>query len=372
MASVVKQEIRALIIFRYLSKEILTTFFGVSIVLLLIVMSGRFIKYLAKAAAGGLNPDFLFAIIAYRIPGFLELILPLAVFISILLGYGRLYIDHEMAVLNACGISDRRILGYAMLPGIFLALLLAAISVWVSPWGANKVERLFDELDNMNEFDALVAGRFQEHGTGRVTYTESLAEDKTQMQKVFILQPERGGSKQGLTMLIAEKGSMRTRNEGRDRYLVLSNGYRYDGAPGHPDLRAISYDTYGVLLPKDEIREESSKVKAIPSSKLVGAGTSKEVAELQWRIALPFLVPIVVLLAVPLSRVNPRQGRFKQLLPALLIYMVYLGALLGVKGAMEDGKVAFMPGLWGIHLIFLVVALGLIFHPWLVSKYRQR
>ncbi len=59
-----------MIVFRYLSREVLLTFSAVSTVLLVIIMSGRFIKYLAQAAQGILDPGVLLLIMGYRIPGF--------------------------------------------------------------------------------------------------------------------------------------------------------------------------------------------------------------------------------------------------------------------------------------------------------------
>ena len=71
-----------MIVFRYLSREVLVTLSAVSAVLLVIIMSGRFIKYLAQAAQGVLDPGVLFLIMGYRIPGFLQLILPLGLFLE--------------------------------------------------------------------------------------------------------------------------------------------------------------------------------------------------------------------------------------------------------------------------------------------------
>ncbi|MEH6813731.1 MAG: LptF/LptG family permease, partial [Motiliproteus sp.] len=85
-----------MIVFRYLLKEVLLTMLAVTGVVLIIIMSGRFISYLQDAAAGEITADVLFQLIGYRIPGFLELILPLGLFLGILLAYGRLYLDNEM------------------------------------------------------------------------------------------------------------------------------------------------------------------------------------------------------------------------------------------------------------------------------------
>ena len=75
-----------MIIFRYLAREVLITMTAVSASLLFIFMSGRFVKYLAEAAAGEISGDILFSIMLFRMPAFLELILPLGFFLGILLG----------------------------------------------------------------------------------------------------------------------------------------------------------------------------------------------------------------------------------------------------------------------------------------------
>ena len=90
-----------MIIFRYIARDLLGTTAAVCAVLMLVIISGRFVKYLAEAAAGLLDANILFAVIGYRLPGFLELILPLAFFLGILLVYGRLYVDSEMTGRNS-------------------------------------------------------------------------------------------------------------------------------------------------------------------------------------------------------------------------------------------------------------------------------
>src|SRR5690606_9754309 len=136
-------------------------------------MSGRFIKYLAQAAQGLLDPGVLLMIMAFRIPGFLELILPLGLFLGILLAYGRLYLDSEMTVLAATGMSQQRLTLYTLFPAALVALLVAWLSLGLAPKGVAEVARIFNAQDSMTEFDTLVPGRFQSMKNGsRVTYTE--------------------------------------------------------------------------------------------------------------------------------------------------------------------------------------------------------
>ncbi|MDV7210676.1 LPS export ABC transporter permease LptF [Azotobacter beijerinckii] len=353
-----------MIIPRYLSRELLMTLSAVSAVLLVIIMSGRFIKYLAQAAQGQLDPGVLLQIMFYRIPSFLELILPLGLFLGILLAYGRLYLDSEMTVLAAAGMSPQRLAAYTLVPVIPVAALVAWMSLGLAPQGIRMMEQLLNEQEALTEFDTLVPGRFQTMKDGsRVTYVEDLTDDRTELSSVFISEKRmsRDGDKErGITVLVAEGGRQEVREDG-SRYLILQNGYRYDGNPGQADYRVIRYDTYGVLLAKPAVSSEINEREAIPTGELIGSELPRHQAELQWRLSLPLLVFVVTVLAVPLARVNPRQGRFLKLLPAILLYMAYLATLISVRGALEKGRIPMLIGLWWVHGIFLLIGLGLLF-----------
>ncbi len=363
-----------MIVFRYLSREVLVTLSAVSAVLLVIIMSGRFIKYLAQAAQGVLDPGVLFLIMGFRLPGFLELILPLGLFLGFLLATGRLYLDSEMTVLAATGMSQQRLMAYSLAPATLVALLVAWLSLGLAPQGVAQVARILNEQDALTEFDTLVPGRFQTMKNGtRVTYTESLSADRGELGGVFISEKRlsQSNKERGIGVLVAEKGSQVIHKDG-SRYLILENGYRYDGNPGKADYRAIKYETYGILLPKPEISGEIGEREAIPTSELFGSDNPRYQAELQWRLSIPLLVFVVTLLAVPLSRVNPRQGRFLKLLPAILLYMAYLSLLIAARGQLDKGKIPMALGLWWVHGMFLLVGLSLLYWEPLRLKWAAR
>lgn len=200
---------------------------------------------------------------------------------------------------------------------------------------------LLNKQDALTEFDTLEPGRFQALRDGtRVTYTEQLSADRVNLAGVFISQKNISSDQKdrGISVLVAEKGRQEIRPDG-NRYLILDNGYRYDGNPGQADYRAIKYDEYGVLLAKPDVSDEVTDRDAMTTNSLLSSDDVRSRAELEWRLSLPLLVFIVTLMAVPLSRVNPRQGRFLKLLPAILLYMAYLTILIAARGALEKGKI---------------------------------
>lgn len=351
-----------MILFRYLAKEILLTLFAVSATLLVIVMSGRFVKYLAEAASGDLAPGVVFSIMAYRLPSFLELVLPLGLLIAILLAYGRLYVESEMTVMSACGLSTRRLAVFTLVPASAVALLVLGLSLYASPLGIAKVQEIFQDAKNSSGLEMLVAGRFRiDKKSGRVTYVERL-NDKQVMEEVFSAEQSRAKQDGKLSVVLAERATIQNIEQHNARYLVLENGFQYLGKPGSQELRVTKFDQFGQLI--KQVKSSSNtykKTDARSTEQLLASTKLEDKATLQWRFSLGILVPIVALIAQALSQTNHRRGRYVKMLPAFLIYIIYIVLLSAARDGIEKGQIPLEWGMWWVHGVFLIIALCLLF-----------
>lgn len=348
-----------MIIFRYLSKDILISSLAVTAILLTIFVSGKFSDYLDDAAQGKLAVDVLFTIILYRMPGLLELILPLGFYLAILLAYGRMYMESEMVVLSACGMSEWQLVRMTMIPALVVAVIVAIFSFWLSPLGAQLTERTLAEQRNRSEFESLQEGRFQAMGQGRImTYVERVADSNKRLENVFVAQHD---AQNASTVVIAETGEQAFKPEYGQRYLILHNGHRYEGRPGTNEFTITRFDQWGRYLPPTTSAAElESESDARSTSQLMAADDADSKGALQWRISMPLMVFIATLLAVPLSKTNPRQGRYLKMLPAILIYVFYLIFLINARKAIAEGHLSTGLGLWVIHIPFLLIALAML------------
>ena len=345
-----------MIIFRYLSRELFTSMVAVTGILLMILMSSRLIYQLTAAAAGKIPLEVVFFTLLLRMPSFLEMILPLALFISILLAYGRLYAESEMTILTATGFSSRKLLGYTLIPAGAITLVVGFFSLYLSPLGAQKMEEVYRKQASMTEFELLAPGRFQSTQKGsRVTYTEGLSDDKKQMNNVFIAD--------GDTILLAQRGTQKTNVDTGARFLELHEGRRFDIAPGELDIQILDFDLYGVKIADQAEERRRIKKEAVPTMELFGSDLPRHVSQLQWRFSLIIMVPICALIAFPLSKVNPRQGRFARLFPAIILFMMYITILIALRGMLAKGEFNPVLGMWWVHGIYALIGLGLIFIP---------
>ncbi|TDB02030.1 LPS export ABC transporter permease LptF [Halomonas marinisediminis] len=348
-----------MIIFRYLTREILLTMAAVAGVLLLVIMGSRFIRYFSNAAEGEIPASILGTLMLLHLPGFLELILPLAFFLGILLAYGQLYLNSEITVLVACGTSPNRLLQVSLIPATLVAVLVGLCSLWLTPAGALETETLLEDQRSRVDFSTLGPGRFQEFGSGRTAYIEGVSEDGSEMRGVFISERQRrSDGTPGSVVTRAEGGHQVLDDETGSRFLVLSEGERYSVEPGRHQAERLEFDTYAVRLSRTETLRELDSPELATTRELLGDASPEARAQLQWRVSMPLMVFILTLLAMPLSRVNPRQGRFAKLLPAIFLHVAYLSLLLAALDAIGRGNLPAVVGMWPIHGAFL--ALGVL------------
>lgn len=336
-----------MIITRYLARQVLLTTAALTFILLIVVVLGRLLRYLAQASQGELDPGVLLLLMAYRVPDFLQLILPLALLLGILLAYGRMYAESEMTVLSACGVSARHLLRLTLVPTLGIAFVVAALALWLTPRGLVNTAALIEAQKDLNEFDVLVPGLFLNIGRGaRTTYAET--SEGGELRRVFMHQAE------GNRVIFAESAVPIEDADGQ-RFIQFRNGSFTEGEPGSDAFEMTTFSEFGVRLPQREIAfDVVLEEEALPTSALLGASEPAQVAELQWRLSLVVLIPVLALLAVPLSRVSPREGRFARIVPAILVYIAYFALLLAARDRLADGELPPIVGLWWIHALFLV------------------
>ena len=353
-----------MIVFRYLSKQILQIAAVVTSVLLFVVLTGRFVQYLAEAVAGEKAPDILVLLMLYRIPEFLLVIVPLAFFLAIILAFGRMYGDNEMVVLMCAGYSQGRLLMNVMGIASLITVFMAVLALYLAPMGLRESEQINLAQEELTEVDLIVAGQFQTFGGGgRVTYTERILDSgggERELANVFVaLTPAGQTSEDPPRIILADSARPEIDEATGARLMRLENVLQYDGTPGSGAFRVGQFDAQAILLPGppefDEVLEEST----LSTWSLLYSDDIAHRAELQWRISVLLLIPVIALIAVPMSRVSPRQGRYTKLFPAVLVYIGYFIALEFCRDRVADGDLSPVFGLWWVHALFAVAGVVL-------------
>jgi lipopolysaccharide export system permease protein len=351
-----------MLIRRYLFKEITTTFSAVILVIMLIAVSNKFVRLIGKAAMGDIAPDILLQVFLFQIPELLAFLLPIALFLAILLCFSRFFADNEIPVMFACGISWQRLLGVSLSVGTIVMLLAGLLTCYGTPRFAQYREELLHKEGPLLLIQTITPGRFHAFQHDRfVFYMADLSADRSQLKHIFIAeQPKKTSDKEG-SVVTAQSGEIVREPNTENTYIKLKEGRRYSGKPGDNDYSMIEFQEYQRLIEQTVTPEGLVFQRATPTQQLLQHPTPANNAELQWRLSIPLSALLLAFLAVPLSRVSPRAGRFGKLFIAVVICIVYFNLLTISKRWISSGILSPWIGVWWVHiLLFLLAACWLV------------
>ncbi|WP_100656686.1 LPS export ABC transporter permease LptF [Alteromonas flava] len=351
-----------MLIFRYLLKESLKSQLAIFFVLMAIFITLRFVRVLGDASDGDIPASLVVGFLALYSPVLASLVLPISVFLGIMLAYGRLYVDSEMTVMKACGISEWYVTRVMLVLSVLMMAITAVITLWIAPLSAESEYQLRDKAASEAGIAAIIPGRFQQTGNDKavIFVHEVDSEDGKPLKRIFLSQHKQvDGGKPQVHVVYADAGSINVTPSGAQN-LILNEGNQYEGNVEQNNYRIVAFDEYQIQISEQAPTESNRKMVAVPTLDLLQDGSIEAIAELQWRIAIPLSLPFLVLIAVPLSSVDPRQGRFGKMFPAILLYLGYFLLLLASRRVLEDGKIPVQIGLWWVHGVMLIIGITLI------------
>ena len=333
-----------MIVFRYLLEELYSIVLAMTMVLLMILMANQLVHFTKMAADGVIPLMTVVRIILLQIPSFIAYLLPLVFYLSVLLGLSRLYADSEMIVLHACGFSRFRlsviVMSFAFVMALILSYMMFALDA--------RLHRAYLDVIQSSGIKAsvnkVIPKRFMRLPGGRgVVYAKSVDKDHRLHQVFFAFK-----QKEQWNIIVADEAFSSEKNH--VPYLVFKDGYRYTGFPGKLDFQSLQFDTY---LLNASLKKNEAKAKLTP------ADIRKQEADWHWRMAMPISLLVLCLYAISLGRVNRRKGRFANIFPAVLIYLIYMNTLYCGRGWLREAKLSMSMGLWWVHGAML--ALWLIY-----------
>ncbi len=347
-----------MLIFRYLVRETLKSQLAVFFILMSIFVTLRFVRILGDATDGNVPAELVVGFITLYSPVLASFVLPISLFLGIMLAHGRLYVDSEITVLKACGVSEWYITRVTLFVSLLLALVTGFVTLYLAPLSMEKEYQLQQDAASKSGLAAVVPGRFQETGTDNsIIFVHDYDSDNETLNKVFLAKPSETNN--SVHVIYSQTGKIQQGSLG-EQQLVLEKGTQYEGTTTSTDYQIVQFDEYAVVIDPVSKREARRKIVAISTQELLNMDNIEAKAELQWRLAIPLSIPFLVLIAVPMSAVDPRQGRFGKMLPALMLYLGYSLLLLASRRIMEDGNLPSFIGLWWVHLVMFLVGTGLI------------
>lgn len=354
---------------KMIARDLLKTLVAVLSVIVIIIVSRKFIRILDKAIEGQVSNETLLNILGLKIIVAGVAFLPAAIFMSVLMVLGRMYRDQEMSAVSSAGGGAGTVYRAVFLLVFPLSVLAAGLSMYVAPWAESRTTQLMHQDQESADLRGIGAGKFSEYSQGDlVFYVEKIGDDK-RMQGVFVQNRQHGN----VGIINAETGRLKDLPDGR--YMVLKNGERIQGQPGTVNYVIEQFAEYAVRIDTKETEVNFGR-EAVAFDALTSSDQIIDIAELQRRFSIPLGIMMLGFIAVPLAQLSPRGGVYGNMLIGFLIYFSY-GNLISVSQSwvIKETIPAWL-GIFGVNFLLLltggVLLARLYGWRWLMMKVREK
>jgi lipopolysaccharide export system permease protein len=351
---------------RYLLREMTIAFLGVTLVAAAVMIVNTIGQVLARAAELQYQRTFVLELIGLGTVQNVALLLPVGLLLGLVLAFGRLYHDSEMAAAQAAGVGLGRITGAVWLLVIPVAVLVAWLNFYLGPRAALAEENLRNKALRAGILAPLEPGQFRSFGGGRIVVYARASDPNGDLRDVFVDRSVGGN----IDTTVARRAHYLISPQGE--LITLYDGERVEGSPGSNRYRIMRFSRQLIPFQAPRTSEQTNRVDQIPTLRLIGSHDPRRQSELQWRIGLPIMTLVFGVLGIPLGRLRPRQGRYAHVWLAVLAFAFYAVLAQAARTWIEHGQLPVALGLWWVHALFLGIALGAMLQPRLMRAWHAR
>lgn len=359
------------IIFRYLVSEILPPFFVGLLAFTIILLVGRMLKLVELVVTRGVPLLQIAKLFSLILPTFLEMTVPMAFLLAILLGLGRMSNDQELLAMKASGVSPTQILWPVMAIALIIAAATLALTVFVRPAANFALKKELYNIAKSRIGTAIKEKVFNDDFPKILIYVEEIIPPGNTAQGVLIVD-KRENSREDI--ILGKVARITTDEESNSLGLRLFDGSIYEREQGRSGFSQTRFNIYDFKLDLDElvgpVRQKESGPKEMPLFDLLdsieakqsrGNSAISERMELHQRISFGFVPLIFCLLGVSLALL-PRASRANRSWGFMLciFWLMAYYALLSLGKALGDKNVfPPIPAVWLPNVI--VAGIGMHF-----------
>ena len=350
-----------MIIDRYITREVLKPLLTITTVLIVIFVGFSSGRYLSYAVDGLLQIDTLASFILIKMVIALEVLLPIALYLSVVLGLGRLESHSEIIVVRASGIGNARVMRNVLMISCFLALVVACFSIFGRPLAYEQSYWIKAKAEAEIELDKLESSNFYDsEQRERTIFVEDVDQEAGRLNRIFIR-----GERKGIIHIIYAQSGQHTFDEvSGQRLLVLSDVHVYFlGRRGAVDKGVAKFKQMKLRLNNPDAASVGYKRKSAPTADLARSNNSLDIAEFQWRLSTPISTILLGVLAVTVSRTAPHSSRYAKTIGAVLVYVIYYNLTAMAKTWVETQVVGEFPGIWWVQFVLLLLIAGMLLLP---------
>ena len=346
---------------KYIRRNLVTLFFAIVFIIGLVLFGNQFVLTVQESVERGIPLQELMPLVSFNMIRDVSLILSLSLFLAIILTISQLYKNSEAVVMNSLGLSDKHFIVFIQPIVLLSFVIIFFLTIYAVPWAKQQKNIMEEETKNASEFSFITEGEFEVFKQGEIVFYASESKfldtiEGQNMEEIFIY----AFDNEKPVIVLASEAKKYIDSESKSIYLRLKDGVRYQGIPGNENINILNFDLYDLEIVSGELQKSIvnyTKIEGKSTLDLIKEGGRYANAELQWRLSQPITVLILSVIGVFLGKTSPRGGKGVNLLIGIIVFMLYYNGLLVAKSAIELGQMDPIIGLWGVHLLMVLLLL---------------
>jgi lipopolysaccharide export system permease protein len=182
---------------------------------------------------------------AYILPTFLEVTVPMALLLSVLLSFGRLSADSEIVALKTSGVSLYQMVIPVGAFTVLVTLLALLLAIYARPWGNSNLKASLYEIAKTRASAGLRERVFNDDFAGLVIYVEHVEPPGDRLEGILIADARDPNQR---NTVLAKNGFLVSNEEAHSVTLRLLDGSIHTFLPGEKSYHKTDFTTYDVSL----------------------------------------------------------------------------------------------------------------------------
>jgi lipopolysaccharide export system permease protein len=366
---------------RYIFREILVPFGLGLATFTLILLVARILKLVEMVVNRGVPALQVLKLFSYILPAFLEVTVPMALLLGVLVAFGRLSSDSEIIALKTSGISLYQLLRPVASFAILVYVIALGLSFYARPWGNSLLHSSLYEIAKSRASAGIKEKVFNDEFAGLVLYVDHIEPPGNTLRGILI--SDARDSTQRNT-IFASVGFLVPNERLHVLTLRLLDGSIHAFYPNDRSYHRTDFGVYDITLdlntalanlrPREKDPSELTSAelrRSIKAKSLAGQPAFAEMVEWHRRFSIPFACLAFAIIGIPLGIQPTRAVRSRGFMLSLALIFVYyllltLGESLGERAVLPAGLAMWLPNI--LLTLLAIVLFGRAAHESAVTR----
>jgi lipopolysaccharide export system permease protein len=318
---------------------------SILLILLLILFANTGLRLMEDVNDGGIPSVFLLQLLGLKLIQYFSLLIPISLFFGIIIALNKLHVSNEMVIMKLNGYSNKLISVILTRIIVITAIIVMLFNCFITPHTVDIRSEIEHQIVHEQKIYSLRDKNFTISNDGsKVIYVNN--KNKLTIANVFI----KSITNESNSISISSGISTTETNEDIIK-LVEGKSYVFNPDGSFSSTKYLNQD---ILLSNEVPKSINNDLESKSILQLFQLNDVLSFSEILKRFSMIIATLILGFLAIPLSHINAREDKYRNIFIAAFFYFSYV-VLINIFAQSFDTKVYILLSLISLHIIYLYI-----------------